>query len=156
MSNEIKIHASVGVVVAKATAFCSIMEFDSKNLPPLEWILEVESAGIDCPSVIDENGNTLKGNIILEYADKFKHIITTGDLTWNKQVRYYKENKIKMVSGTKIKIEEYMLVPHYNIMAIVERDVIMPEHTTIYEMHNKIKNEAPTIILPINDTIGKA
>lgn len=134
MEPKLVFHPSVGMVVAKATAFANVIEMNSSQLPPLEWILELETVGAECPNMLDENGNPRKGNIVLEYADKFKQIITHGSLTWKKQSEHYRNNKLKLDKGSKIMIVEYMFIPYYNIMGVVERDQIIPQYTTVYDL----------------------
>ena len=151
MQKEIKFNPSNGIVVAKATAFASALELTSNNLPKLEWILEVEKVGPDCPTMVDENGELVKGHLILEYADNFRHVITNNPLSWKVQADYVRDNKLKMDRGVRVKVIEYMLIPYYNIMSSVERDTIFPEHITVYD----IKEPATPTVVDITN-IGKA
>lgn len=148
MEPKLEIYPSVGMVVAKATAFANVIEMNSSQLPPLEWILELETVGAECPNMLDENGNPRKGNIVLEYADKFKQIITHGPLTWKKQSEYYKTKKLKLDKGYKVMIVEYMFIPYYNIMGVVNRDQIIPQHTTVYDITESLN--PPIIDLGLN------
>lgn len=148
MEPKLEIYPSVGVVVAKATAFANVIEMNSSQLPPLEWILELETVGAECPNMLDEHGNPRKGNIVLEYADKFKQIITHGSLTWKKQSKYYKDNKLKLNKADKIMIVEYMFIPYYNIMGVVNRDQVIPQHTTVYDITESFN--PPIIDLGVN------
>jgi len=135
---------SEAIIVAKGRGLISQFEiFNKGDIPKVEWILEVVDAGKECRALFDTDGNLLKGIVVLENGNIFKHVATNSTKSYSAQSKFAKlkgmsYNKQSTITSP-ILIEETFLIPYYNYMGIIKDGKVKLEGVTVYDLH-KVTN----------------